>query len=157
MLRSVYWQKIWPVTKELQLGMGKLGNDTIQSCEEQDAGGHPCSLLSAGKARKIGAKEFSAEIPEAEAVTPKIADSTTLEALKRGHHHHVRHRRCRCRHRCQQNNARPPTATEDQLLNYEPRWIHGGDYLPLVFYKDSLLLLSYLFYHPSSLPHYPNS
>ena len=76
----------------------------------------PCSLLSAGKARKIGAKEFPVEIPEPEAATPKIADSTTLKALKRGHHRHGRcgWHRC-CRHHCQQNNnAQQPTATEDQ-------------------------------------------
>ena len=45
------------------------------------------------------------------------------------------------------NNARRPTTTEDQRLNYEPRWIHGGDYVPLAAYKDSLLLL---FYRPPS-------
>jgi len=33
-LRSVYWRKIWPVTKKLQLGMGELGNDSIVSCEK---------------------------------------------------------------------------------------------------------------------------
>ena len=38
--------------------MGKLGNDTIMSYENQGAGGHPCSLLSAGKAWKIVTKEF---------------------------------------------------------------------------------------------------
>jgi len=38
--------------------MGKLGNDTIVSCEKQDADGHPCSLLFAGKAQKVGTKEF---------------------------------------------------------------------------------------------------
>ena len=41
-----------------QLGVGKLGNDTIVSCEKQDVGGHPCSLLSAGKAWKMGTKQF---------------------------------------------------------------------------------------------------
>ena len=55
------------------------------------------------------------------------------------------------------NNALSPTTTEDQRLNYEPRWIHGGDYVPLSYDKDSLLLLSYLFYRPPFLPHYPNS
>ena len=39
------------------------------------------------------------------------------------------------------NNARWPTTTEDQWLNYEPRLTHGGDYLPLASYKDSLLLI----------------
>ena len=38
--------------------MGKLGNDTIISCEKQDTDGHPCSLLSASKAQKMGTKEF---------------------------------------------------------------------------------------------------
>ena len=32
---------------------GKIGNDTVVSCGKQDAGGYPCSLLSAGKARKM--------------------------------------------------------------------------------------------------------
>ena len=32
------------------------------------------------------------------------------------------------------------TTVEDQGLNYEPHWTHGGDYLPLALYKDSLLL-----------------
>jgi len=41
-----------------QLGVGKLGNDTIMSCEKQDADGHPCSLSSAGKARKMVTKQF---------------------------------------------------------------------------------------------------
>ena len=38
--------------------MGKLGNAIIVSSEKQDAGGNPWSLLSAGKARKMGAREF---------------------------------------------------------------------------------------------------
>jgi len=38
--------------------MGKLGNYTIVSCEKQDAGGHPCSLFSAGKVQKMGTEEF---------------------------------------------------------------------------------------------------
>ena len=57
-LRSGYWRKIWPVTKQPQLGVGKLGNDTIVPGEKQDADGHPCSLLSAGKARKMVTKQF---------------------------------------------------------------------------------------------------
>jgi len=38
--------------------VGKLGNNTIMPCEKQDAEGHPCSLLSVGKAQKMGTKEF---------------------------------------------------------------------------------------------------
>jgi len=41
-----------------QLGVGKLGNDTIVSGENQDADGHPCSLLSAGKPQNMGTKQF---------------------------------------------------------------------------------------------------
>jgi len=73
--------------------MGKLGNYTIVSCEKQDAVGHPCSLLSAGKAWKMGTKEFllrsqSQKLPlQGEltqplwirAVSQKRAVSTTLD------------------------------------------------------------------------------
>ena len=38
----------------------------------------PCSLLSAGKAWKMGTKGIPTEIQKPEAVTPKEADSTTL-------------------------------------------------------------------------------
>jgi len=38
--------------------MRKLGNDTITSCEKQDAGRHSCSLLSVGKVWKMGTKEL---------------------------------------------------------------------------------------------------
>ena len=37
------------------------------------------SLLSAGKAREMGTKGVPAEIQKPEAVTPKRADSTTLD------------------------------------------------------------------------------
>ena len=40
----------------------------------------------------------------------------------------------------QWNNTQRPTSTEGQRLNPEPRWTHGGDYLPLASYRDSLLL-----------------
>ena len=96
---------------------------------------------------------------------------------RHGHHCH------RCSGHCphQQNCAQQPTSTEEQQLNYEPHWTHGGDYLPLAPYRDSLLLfpifstallpfpvtlictyedsfasISYLFYSSPSLPHYPN-
>ena len=39
----------------------------------------PCSLLSAGKARKMGTKGVPAEIQKPEALTPKTTDSTTLD------------------------------------------------------------------------------
>ena len=38
----------------------------------------PCSLLSAGKAWKMGTKGVPAEIQKPEAVTPKTTDSSTL-------------------------------------------------------------------------------
>ena len=40
----------------------------------------PCSLLSAGKAQKMGTKAVSAEIPEPVAATPRRSDSTTLDS-----------------------------------------------------------------------------
>ena len=39
----------------------------------------PCSLLSAGKAWRMGTKGVTAEIQKPEAVTPREADSTTLD------------------------------------------------------------------------------
>ena len=39
----------------------------------------PCSLLSADEAQKMGTKGVPAEIQKPEAVTPKGADSTTLD------------------------------------------------------------------------------
>ena len=164
-LRSVYWWKIWPVTKLLQLGTGKLGNVTIVSCEKQDADGHPCSLLSAGKARKMGTKEFllrsqSQKLPlQGEltqplwiwAVTPKTADSTTLEPLKRGHHRHGR-----CHRHCQQNNnAQQSTTTEDQWLNYKTTldpwwWLSPSCWLQRLVASSCLSFLSPSF--PSPLP-----
>ena len=42
----------------------------------------------------------------------------------------------------QWNNTQRPTTTEDQRLNHETHWTHGGDYLPLASYRDSLVLFS---------------
>ena len=39
----------------------------------------PCFLLSADKAQKMGTKGVPAEIQKPEAVTPKRANSTTLD------------------------------------------------------------------------------
>ena len=39
----------------------------------------PCSLLSAGKARKMGTNGVPAEIQKPEAVTPRRADLTTFD------------------------------------------------------------------------------
>ena len=39
----------------------------------------PCSLLSAGNVQKMGTKGVPTEIQKPEAVTPKGADSTTLD------------------------------------------------------------------------------
>ena len=57
---------------------GRLGDDTIVSCEDKI---QVCFsiLLSAGKAREMGTKGVPAEIQKPEAVTPKRADSTTLD------------------------------------------------------------------------------
>jgi len=39
----------------------------------------PCSFLSPGKAQKMGTEEVPAEFQKPEAVTPKAADSATLD------------------------------------------------------------------------------
>ena len=64
------------------------------------------SLLSAGKAREMGTKGVPAEIQKPEAVTPKRADSTTLDVYKS-----VLTLKS-CRH--QRNNAQQSPTTEDQ-------------------------------------------
>jgi len=59
--------------------MGKLGNDTIVSCEK--TGCRWASLLPFffWQGPEDGKKGVSAEIPESEAATPRRADSTPLD------------------------------------------------------------------------------
>lgn len=58
---------------------GRLGDDTIASCEDKIQVGASCSLLSASKVWKMGTKGVPAEIQKPEDVIPKRADSTTLD------------------------------------------------------------------------------
>lgn len=100
--------------------MGKLGNDTIVSSVKQDAGGHPCFILSASNTRKMGMKEFllrsqSQKLPLQReltlplwirAVTPKRCHFGLIYKLVLP---------LKSRHCYQQNNnAQRPTTFEDQ-------------------------------------------
>ena len=140
--------------------MGKLGNDTIVSSVKQDAGGHPCFILSASNTRKMGMKEFllrsqSQKLPLQReltlplwirAVTPKRCHFGLIYKLVLP---------LKSRHCYQQNNnAQRPTTTEDQWLNYKPRWTMVLT-ISLLLPISSLASISYLFNRPSLLPHLP--
>ena len=79
MRRAVFWQKIWPVPEELQLAKGDWGMIPLYYVRARCTLVPPCSLLSAAKAKKMETKGVPAKIQKQEAVTPKGADSTSLD------------------------------------------------------------------------------
>ena len=128
--------------------MGKLGNDTIVFCEKQNAGGHPCSLLSAGKPGRWEQRRFCWD-PRPRSCHSKeswlnhfglIYVCTTIEkssSLSMEHQHPTTHHYWRL-------------MTELQTM-LDPWWWLS----PSCFLQSLFASISYLFYCPSSLPHLP--
>ena len=99
-----------------------------------------------------GNKGVSAEIPEPVAATPRRADSTTSGSSRHSKESWLNHfglintfvlpleivTMVIVVNGTTTPNDPPLLKISD--LNYEPHWIHGGDYPPLASYKDSLLL-----------------
>ena len=67
------------MTKLLLFAMGDWGMIPLYPVKTRYKSMSPYSLLSAGKAREMGTKGVPVEIQKPEAVTPKGADSTTLD------------------------------------------------------------------------------
>ena len=67
------------MAEDLSYAMGDWGMITLYPVKITYKLASPYSLLSAGKAREMGTKGVPAEIQKPEAVTPKRADSTTLD------------------------------------------------------------------------------
>lgn len=137
---------------------GRLGNDIIVSCEEQDAHGHlpaPSHLLARPgsweqrsfcwlQSQKLPLQRELTQPLWIWAVTRKRADSTTVDLFISWY--------SRCHHPHPNNNLKQPITTEDQNLNYKQCWNSGGDCLSLASYKDSLLLFPIF-----SIAHFPFS